>query len=109
MSIIEYITLGLEWQRNESRAALIASLERAGATSPATARSLDELRVTTDEFWAALVREGRVREGPPNQYYLYDAFAGRPRGFRKQRLIKMIVFYIVILALPILLVLFESH
>jgi len=84
-----------------ARNRVIGALQSHGAASPATARSLEELNMATDETWNRLVIEGRVREGPPGRFYLFE----RPRAGKRQRIITIAVFYAVILLVPIVLIL----
>lgn len=75
---------------------VITTMLRAGADSPRTARTIVELDVVTDAAWDHLIREGRVREGPPDHFYLFGIKRASPR----QRAIKMTVFFVLIVAIP---------
>jgi hypothetical protein len=64
---------------------LVERLRAAGATTPATAKTLDELRVDTRMAWVSLVNRGVIRSAPNGRYYLdeasWDAMVrGRRRG-----------------------------
>jgi len=82
---------------------VIDALRLRGAVSPATARPFDDFNVATDSAWNRLVIQGRVREGLPGHFYLFE----RPPS-NKQRIIKMLVFYVIILLIPIVLILLNG-
>lgn len=81
-----------------ARERVIDALRTRDAISPATARSIAELGVAIDDTWNRLVIEGRVREGPTGQFYLFE----RPRG-GWQRVVKTTVFFLLILLIPVVL------
>src|SRR5262245_36989319 len=70
-----------------SRTRVIEALRSRGALSPATARPLRDLNVTTDDMWNRLILEGRVREGPPGHFYLFEP--GGPST--RERVLKTVV------------------
>ncbi len=49
---------------------LVEQLRLVRATSPANARTLDELQVDTRVAWHALIRLAVIREAAPGRYYL---------------------------------------
>lgn len=84
-----------------SRNRVIDALRSHGALSPATARAVGDLQVATDDTWDRLIVEGRVREGPPGQFYPFEP----RRPSKRQRVLKMIVFYALIVLIPIVMIL----
>lgn len=84
-----------------ARERVIAAMRTADAESPRSARTIVELDVVTDDVWDQLIREGTVREGPPDHFYLF----GIKRASRRQRFIKMAVFWVLILLIPVVLIL----
>jgi len=84
-----------------SRNRVIEALRSRGAVSPATARSLPDLNVASDDIWNRLIVEGRVREGPPGQFYLFEP----RRPSTRERVLKMVVFYALLVLIPIVLIL----
>ncbi|HVX40036.1 MAG TPA: hypothetical protein VHB25_10720 [Gemmatimonadaceae bacterium] len=92
-----YVARWLFGPRNRA----IATLRSQGALSPATAKSLDELHITPDQAWTHLIIHGRVREGPTGRFYLFEP----PRASPRERALKMIVFYVLIILIPLALVL----
>jgi hypothetical protein len=84
-----------------ARERVIAAMQSAGADSPRSARTVVELDVVTDDVWDYLIREGTVREGPPDHFYLF----GIKRASRRERLIKMVFFWALILLIPVVLIL----
>lgn len=101
MALYDLVLAALDDGELASRSRVIDSLRSAGAISPATARPVADLHVTTDDTWRRLVSEGRIREGPPGHFYLFER--GRPST--RQRVVKMVVFCLIILLIPIVLVL----
>jgi ATP-dependent Clp protease ATP-binding subunit ClpA len=89
---------------------ILARLRSAEATSPASARSLEDLRCKADDTWRSLVDEGRIREGAPGTFYLYEraTTGARPLVRTPARFIKTFVFWLIILLLPIILIQFAS-
>jgi hypothetical protein len=88
-----------------SRNRLTGALRSRGAVSPASARPLNELGVTADAAWRRLVIEGRIREGPPGDFYLFEP----PRPSTRERVVKMVVFYLLIVLIPIVLFLASAN
>ena len=82
-----------------SRRHAIDALRSHGALSPLTAKSIDDLQVAPDEAWNHLITQGRVREGPAGHFYLFE----RPRASARERAVKLIVFYALIVLIPILM------
>jgi hypothetical protein len=101
VAICDLVVAFLGEQELASRNRVIEVLQSRGAVSPATARSLGELHVSADDTWNRLVIEGRVREGHPGLFYLFE----RPRASTRQRLVKLLVFYALIVLIPIVLIL----
>ena len=100
MSIYDLVLAILSETELAGRNRVIDALRSRGAVSPATARPLSELGVATDGTWDRLVIEGRVREGPPGQFYLFE----HPRR-RTRRVLEMVVFYALLVLIPVLLIL----
>jgi len=97
-------------QSLSSRERIIAQLRGADAVSPASARSLSDLRCKPDVSWQSLVDEGLVREGPPGMFYLYERTTpqGVASGPRWKRFAKTFAFWILILLLPIIIIQFTG-
>lgn len=90
---------------------IIAKLRAADAVSPASARSLADLRCKEDAGWQSLLDEGRIREGTPGTFYLYERAPsalhnGNPS---RARFAKTFVFWVLILLIPILLIQLSSR
>jgi hypothetical protein len=85
---------------------ILAKLRAADAVSPASARSLDDLRCKADASWQSLVDEGRIREGAPGTFYLYERAApASVAGIApRARLAKTLVFWVIIMLIPIVLI-----
>ncbi len=49
---------------------LVEHLRLVHATSPANARTIDELQIDTRIAWHALIRRAVIREAAPGRYYL---------------------------------------
>ena len=92
------------------RERIVARLRAADAVSPASARSLSDLRCKPDVSWQTLVDEGLVREGPPDRFYLYERTTahGVAGGPPWKRFARTIAFWILLLLLPIILIQFSS-
>ena len=101
MAIYDLVLAVLSEKDLASRNRILGALRSRGAVSPATARPLGDFNVATDDTWNRLVIEGRVREGPPGQFYLFE----HPRPSTRQRVAKMVVFYALIVLIPIVLIL----
>jgi hypothetical protein len=78
----------------------------AGAVSPAGARPLAALPALPPGALDQLLARGRVREGAPGTYYLYEAAAGEGLGGR--RLLLTLAFWAAVVALPFLLLQFTG-
>ena len=85
-----------------ARQRIVESFERAGATSPATARPLGSLGELDDGALRACLEDGTVREGAPGTFDLWrrPVPASQARWTRG-RMVKAIVFWIIVLLLPI--------
>ena len=83
-----------------ARQRVVDAFERAGALSPTTARSLGELDRMDDDVLRALVDEGTVREGAPGTFYLFARELPRAPA-SPGRIVSTIVFWLVILLLPV--------
>ena len=81
---------------------LRAAFRALGAVTPATARSGKDLPLETASF-QNLLHQGVIREGAPGTFYLYE----RPRasGFW----IRQVLFWIVIIILPVAIIQFCSR
>jgi hypothetical protein len=88
------------------RETLVLALAKAGAISPAAALPFEQLGVVADDAWDDLVLAGRIREGQPGYFYAFNAPAlASPR----ERRIKMFVFSLLIVAIPIVLILLNRR
>jgi hypothetical protein len=74
----------------------IAALRSVGAVTPESARDLRELGINTDDSLRRAVRQGRIRESTGGRYYVFEA----PRASPRQRLIKRVVFFALIVLIP---------
>ena len=97
--------------RQAARRTVVETFDRAGATSPATARPLERLGEMDEEALLACIHEGVVREGAPGKFYLYppaldDARTVVPARWRRARLVKTLAFWLVVLLIPILFITF---
>jgi hypothetical protein len=82
---------------------ICAALIAAGAVSPTGAKALAAFPLIDAQVFDSLVRRGVIREGAPGTFYVYQPDSGsNPTG----RLIKTFVFWLLILAIPILLIQF---
>ena len=92
--------------------AAVAALRNAGAVSPATAVRLREAGLEPSEALGVLIVRGVVREGRPGTFYVFaggDADAPRPAEAasvwtpaRKRRWLTMLLFWLVIVLLPVI-------
>jgi hypothetical protein len=101
MLLYDLILSAISERELTSRHRLIDAVRSAGAIAPAAARPFAELNVAADYTWERLVVEGRIREGPPGHFYLFEP--RRPNT--RQRVIRMVVFYVLILLIPVVLIL----
>lgn len=76
---------------------LVEHFRHAGATSSATAKSVDELGVDTRMVWHGMLRRAVVREASPGRFYLDEPSWEAMRGRRRRRVV--IVLGVVVLAL----------
>ena len=105
MAIYDLVLAVLSEIEPASRNRVIDALRSRGAVSPATARPLSDLGVAADDTWDRLVIEGRVREGPPGQFYLFE----HPQRSRRQRVLGMVVFYAILVLIPIVLMILTNR
>ena len=98
-----FVTLLLSQEAEEQR--FITALRSAGAISPATAQPVATLHVNiNDPVWLQLLMQGRIREGTPGHFYLFEL----PRARRRERVIKMLVFWALILLIPVVLIMMST-
>ncbi|HET9454221.1 MAG TPA: hypothetical protein VFO66_08065 [Gemmatimonadaceae bacterium] len=83
----------------EIRAALIA----VGAVSPGTARARAEFPLLDDGAFDALVRQGVIREAAPGTFYVFHPEA---QSHDWPRVLKGLLFWLVMLLIPVLLIQF---
>jgi hypothetical protein len=102
MDMFPVLLSGILARDEMARDRVVTALRVAGALSPASARPFEDLHVQPDETWNRLVSEGRIREGPPSHFYLYDA----QQKHQRQRRLKMVVFYLLMILIPVVLFLF---
>ena len=88
---------------------VVERFDRAGATSPEHARSLDRLGEMDERVLRDCIERGIVREGAPGKFYLYPpalATANSPvatRGFNWKRFALTLAFWLVLVLLPLVL------
>ena len=85
--------------RSSGQRAILDALRVAGATSAAAAVPRESLGAINEDSLGVLVREGIVREGAPGSYYLYE-----PPPRSRERLVKMLVFWLIVILLPVVLI-----
>jgi hypothetical protein len=78
---------------------LCAAFRALGAVTPATARTGKDMPVETPPF-NNLLRRGVIREGAPGTFYLYE------RGRVPGRLLRLVLFWIVIIIIPVAIIQF---
>jgi hypothetical protein len=93
---------GMVAAHRAARQRIVELFERAGATSPVAARPLGSLGEPDDAALRACLDDGTVREGAPGTFYLYvrPTAPGRDRA----RVARTIIFWILVLLLPIALI-----
>lgn len=75
------------------------AFERAGATSPEHARSLDEIGISMHGIgWGRLTRRAIVRESSPGLYYLDLPSWVATRKMRRQRSIILLILVLLVAA-----------
>ncbi len=77
---------------------LVAHFRRAGATTPAAAKTPDELGVATRLAWERLVRRAVIREAAPGKYYLDEPSWEAARALRRRVAIVALVIGLGVLA-----------
>jgi hypothetical protein len=87
--------------------AVEAAFRGAGAVTPAGARPLAALPPLPPDTLARLVARGRVREGAPGTYYLYEPSA--PAFWGRRRVVLSLVFWAVVVLIPFLLLEFTGR
>ena len=100
MPIYDLILAVLSEIEPVSRNRVIDALRSRGAVSPSTARPRSDLSVPADDTWDRLIIEGRVREGPPGHFYLFED----SKPSKRQRIVGMVLFYALLVLIPIVLV-----
>jgi hypothetical protein len=87
---------------------LISAMRRAGATSAASARSLDSFPPVPSQRLAAFLEAGIVCKGRPGTYYLHEAtdlsglIDDMPRSYSPLRVAAMMAVWIIALLIPLL-------
>ena len=82
---------------------ICAAFMAAGAVSPAGAKPITEFPLIDAGVFESLVRRGVIREGAPGTFYVYETASDvSPQG----RLMKTMLFWLIILAIPLLLIQF---
>lgn len=77
----------------------------AGALSPGSARSPQELGVDMGQAWYSLERRGVIREAEQGRYYLEAAAWATERTRRQRALVVLLVVALAVLAVGVLLAL----
>jgi hypothetical protein len=91
--------LALLAAQHAARQRIVETFERGGATSPTAARPLGTLGELDDAALRSCVDDGTIREGAPGTFYLYVRPPTPRPGW--SRVAKTIVFWIVLLLIPI--------
>src|ERR1051325_1480719 len=100
---------------SEAQRMFVAAAEQRGATDPARAVALTDLPRLPGRELDALVDAGLVREAADWRYYVYRGRAGDPAPlavtdslpptpWRWNRLVRVLLFWILLLLIPILLI-----
>ena len=84
---------------------ICAALIAVGAVSPATARALAEFPLVDDSAFDALVRRGVIREAAPGTFYVFRSDA---ESHDWRRAVKLVLFWLIVLLIPILLIQFSG-
>lgn len=82
---------------------LVEHFRNAGATSGATAKSVDELGVDTRLVWHGMLRRAVVREASPGRFYLDEAAWEAMRDRRRVRVMIALAVVALLLVAVILL------
>jgi hypothetical protein len=93
--------LAAQQQQQAARQQIVTAFERGGATSPAAARPLGSLGELDEGALRTCLDDGTIREGAPGTFYLYARPPASGRGWG--RLARAVVFWIVLLLLPIVI------
>ena len=82
---------------------ICAAFIAAGAVSPAGAKPITAFPLLDSQVFDSLVRRGLIREGAPGTFYVYQQDSALPA---QGRFIKTMLFWLIMLAIPILLIQF---
>ena len=102
---------GLIGQLSPDDQQIVGALRKARATSPARACPIREIQVALSPRFDALVHRGIVREASPGTFYLYEAALVTPAaasaaGPPWRQLLKGVVFWLIVLLIPVILLRF---
>ena len=93
---------------SDTQRAFVAAAEAKGASSPATARATAELpRISAREL-TDLLDTGIIREAVPGSFYVYararpmPGVEPTPASPRSRRIVLAVIFWLIVIALPIL-------
>ena len=75
----------------------LAAWRRAGAVGPANARPAEALPVVPAVVLERLIARGRVREGAPGTFYVFEARVDRPR------VVTRLWFWLLVIGIPVVL------
>ena len=84
---------------------ICAALIAVGAVSPGTARARADFPLLDDGVFDALVRQGAIREAAPGTFYVFQPEA---QSHDWRRLLKVLLFWLVMLLIPVLLIQFSG-
>jgi hypothetical protein len=73
--------------------------------SPATAKTLTDFPLVDTGVFNRLVRRGTIREAAPGTFYVYRP---EPEPLDRSRFVKTLVFWLIILLIPIVLIQFTG-
>ncbi len=79
---------------------VVDAFRSAGAVSPAAARPLAALPPLPTDALDRCLESGRVREGTPGTFCLYE----RQRGTARKRLLALLGFWLIVILVPILVI-----
>ena len=100
---------------SDAQREFVAAAESKGATSPASARGSGELpRISAREL-TDLLDTGIVREAAPGSFYVYararpaPGLEPTPASPRSKRLVLALIFWLIVIAVPILFLRLSSR
>lgn len=102
--------LALIAAQQAGRQRIVDAFERAGATSPATARPLGSLGELDEGALRACVEEGTIREGAPGTFYLWRTPVEERRPYLGPgRIVKLLSFWLIVVLIPIVFLYFNNR